>query len=123
MIVGLPELKRHLRLIVDDDDDDGSEDDVIAAISRAAEHQVSNWIGRPIYAAPADLPAAGSPDYAPGQIVADDAIRVSIKMLAARLYRFRDGEGSGADDAVPPASVRAMLSAHRVFVSRPGVQS
>ena len=109
MIIDLAEMKQHLR--VDGDD----EDLTISAISEAAQTQVANWIGRPIYARPDDLPAEGDPAYDRYQIVADNAVRVAIKMLADRMYTHRGGEGGSAEDAVPPMTVRGVLSGYRVF--------
>lgn len=109
MIIDLAEMKQHLR--VDGDD----EDLTISAINEAAQSQVANWIGRPIYAGPDDMPAEGDPGYDRFQIVADSAVRVAIKMLANRMYTHRGGEGGSAEDAVPPMTVRGLLSGYRVF--------
>lgn len=109
MIIDLAEMKQHLR--VDGDD----EDLTISAISEAAQSQVANWIGRPIYARLEDLPAEGDPEYDRFQMVADSGIRVAIKMLADRIYLHRGGEGGAAEDAVPPMTIRALLSGYRVF--------
>lgn len=111
MIVGLTELKAHLR--VDSDDEDMQ----IAIFGEAAEQQVRDWIGRPIYASAANMPALGAIGYDAHQMVADRAIVVSIMMIAERLYRERGGEGGAGEDAAPPASVRALLAGHRVFSS------
>lgn len=111
MIVALPDLKLHLRV----DPADTEEDSIIAAFGRAAELQVRNWIGRPIYASAVDLPAPGAPGYDRYQIVADEAITVAVKMLAERMYEDRGGEGGTSEDAVPPVTVRALLSGYRVF--------
>lgn len=111
MIVGLSELKAHLR--VDSDD----ENSLITAFGEAAEQQVRDYIGRPIYASAADMPAPGAIGYDAHQMVADRAVTVSIMMIADRLYRERGGEGGSNEDAVPPASVRALLAGHRVFSS------
>ncbi|SEN90626.1 uncharacterized phage protein (possible DNA packaging) [Paracoccus alcaliphilus] len=109
MIIDLAEMKQHLR--VDGDD----EDPTISAINEAAQSQVANWIGRPIYGHPDDMPAEDDPGYDRFQIVADSAVRVAIKMLAERMYTNRGGEGGSAEDAVPPMTVRALLSGYRVF--------
>lgn len=111
MIVGLTELKAHLR--VDSDDEDLQ----IAIFGEAAEQQVRDYLGRPIYRDAAAMPVAGATDYHPYQMAADRAIEVSIMMIAERLYRERGGEGGAEESAVPPASVRAMLAGYRVFSS------
>ncbi|QFQ87321.1 hypothetical protein F8A10_07720 [Paracoccus kondratievae] len=115
MIVSLADLKAHLRV----DPSNTEEDAVIAAIGRAAELQVQAWIGRPIYASAGYLPAMGAAGYNPDQIVADEAIRVAIKMLAERMYQVRGGEDGTAEDAVPPLTVRALLSSYRLFHPTP----
>lgn len=120
MIVGLPELKLHLR--VDESPEYTVEDALIRAYASAAETMVKNWIGRPFYAEAADLPAIGAPEYDADQIVADDAIRVAVKMMTERFYQNRGGEGGAAEDAVPPASVRALLAGHRIFARLPASQ-
>lgn len=109
MIVGLPEMKEHLR--VDSDD----EDSTIMALTRAAEVQVRNWLDRPIYAGKADMPAPDEEGYDVAQIQADEAIKVAIKLLTDRLYNNRSGDGGSSDDAVPPLGVRALLAGHRLF--------
>ncbi|QFG35316.1 gp6-like head-tail connector protein [Paracoccus pantotrophus] len=109
MIVPLPDLKDYLRVRRD------HEDETIAAIGESAELQVRNWIGRPIYASLADMPLPGAPGYSQYQMVADRAIMVAIMMLAERTYWQRGGEGGASEDAVPPATVRAILSGYRVF--------
>lgn len=109
MIVSLADLKLHLRV------DHGEEDNLISSYGLAAELQVQNWIGRPIYAASGDLPLETDASYSPYQMVADPAIIVAIKQLADRMYRQRGGEGDGQSDAVPPWTVRDLLSGYRVF--------
>lgn len=109
MIVGLTDLKAHLR--VDSDD----EDKQIAIFGEAAEQQVRDYLGRPIYRDAAAMPVAGATDYHPYQMVADRAIAVSIMMIADALYNNRGGVGTAEGDAVPPASVRALLAGHRAF--------
>ena len=109
MISDLPDLKTHLRV-------DGDEEDrQIAAYALAAERQIADWIGRPVYRFDAVLPVAGDARYHPDQMVADDAIRVSVMMMVDRMYHNRGGEGGSAEAATPPMSVRAMLAGHRVF--------
>lgn len=113
MIVGLPELKVHLRV-------DGSEEDMlIEACSEAAEEQVRGWLGRPVYEHESQMPLPGTAGHDPNQIVANAAIKIAVMMLAERLYSNRGGEGSGADNAVPPMSVRALLASLRVFYTLP----
>ena len=97
--------------------DSNDEDLLIATFGEAAEQQVRNWIGRPIYASAADMPAPGAIGYDAHQMVADHTVIVSIMMIAERLYRERGGEGGAGEDAAPPASVRALLAGHRVFSS------
>ena len=109
MITSLPELKEHLRVVGND------EDDVIASYAEAVEDQLSNWLGRPVYKNVDDLPALDDPAYTATQIVAPRAFLVCVMQLVTRIYEDRGGEGGGVDDAVPPASVRAMLSGYRVF--------
>lgn len=113
MIVGLPELKQHLRV------DGDHENYLIESIGRAAEQQVRDWIGRPFYESEALMPAEGSANFDPHQIVANSLITVSIKMLADRMYNNRGGEGMDAEAAVPPMSVRALLAGLRVFHRMP----
>ena len=109
MIVGLPELKAHLR--VDSDD----ENSLITALGEAAEQQVRHWLGRPLYSGESEMPLIGAPGYDRHQMVADRAVVVSIMMIADALYNNRSGTGGAEGDAVPPASVRALLAGHRVF--------
>ncbi|WP_052714501.1 head-tail connector protein [Paracoccus sp. S4493] len=124
MIVGLPELKGHLRT----DPNSTHEDALIAAYAEAAEQQIINWIGRPVYATEAELPAIGAPGYDPEQIVAPAAVRVAVLMMTDRFYTNRGaatsvthgGDGVSSDDAVPPPGVRALLAGLRVY-SRPPV--
>ena len=110
MICDLPDLKQHLR--VDGDHEDG----LIQSYALAAERQVADWIGRPFYRSVSDLPMADTPAWHPDQLVADEAIKVSVMMLTARIYEAdRAAAGDGIDPAVPPMSVRALLAGHRVF--------
>lgn len=109
MIVGLDEMKAHLR--IDHDDEDAT----VSAVSLAAEAQVRNWIGRQIYARSTDMPGPERPGYDPHQMVADEAIGVAIKQLGELMYTDRGGSGGSEDDAVPPRSIRALLSGYRVF--------
>lgn len=109
MIVGLAELKAHLR--VDSDD----ENLLVQTFGEAAEQQVRNWLGRPIYQRVSHMPAPGALAYDPHQMVADRAVVVAIMMIADALYHNRGGAGGSSEDAVPPASVRALLAGHRVF--------
>lgn len=109
MIVELTDLKAHLRVDYPD------EDELIIALGEAAEQEVRNWIGRPIYASPAELPAEGDPDYRRLQMVADRTIVVAIKMIVDLNYRNREGSGGSDDDAAPPRSVRSLLAGHRCF--------
>lgn len=109
MIVGLPELKTHLRV-------DGDEEDaLIQALSDAAEEQVQSWLGRPVHPDATALPPIGSAQYDSFQIVATPAVQVAIKMMVARMYEHRGGEGGPEEDAAPPLSVRALLAPLRVF--------
>lgn len=113
MIVGLADLKLHLRA-------DGNFDNaLIEAIGAAAEEEVREWIGRPVYETDAEMPAAGAPGYHPHQMHATPAIRVAVLMMAERIYRNRGGEGADAEAAVPPMSVRALLAGLRVFATLP----
>ncbi|MFC3568403.1 head-tail connector protein [Paracoccus simplex] len=113
MIVPLADLKAHLRV------DHDAEDWLIANIGLAAELRVRNWIGRPIYAATEDLPPATDPRYSRYQMVADQAIIVAIMQMADRMYQQRSGEGDSSGDAVPPWTVRDLLSGYRVFFPVP----
>lgn len=113
MIVSLLDLKSHLR--VDFDDDDG----VISSLAQAAELEISNWIGRPIYASTATLPLPADPQYSPVQIVATPAVLVAVKIMVSRMYENLSGEGNSSDDAVPLTSVRSLLSGLRVFHEAP----
>lgn len=109
MIVELAKLKAHLRV------DSNDENLLIQTFGEAAEQQVRHWLGRPIYSRAAEMPTIGATGYHPHQMVADNAVIVSIMMIADALYNNRGGSGSGSEDAVPPASVRALLAGHRVF--------
>ena len=109
MIVTLDDLKAHLRVSSDD------ENELIIGVGLAAQLQIENWIGRPIYASESDLPAESDPTYSPVQIVADATIIVAIKMLAYRIHEERGGEGGVTEEAVLPSSVRSLLSGVRVF--------
>ncbi|AZV00396.1 head-tail connector [Paracoccus phage vB_PthS_Pthi1] len=113
MIVPLADLKVHLRV------DHDAEDWLITNIGLAAELRVRNWIGRPIYAAAEDLPPATDPRYNRYQMVAGEAIIVAIMQLADRMYQQRSGEGDSQGDAVPPRTVRDLLSGYRVFFPAP----
>ena len=111
MIVGLDELKAHLRV------DSNDENLLIQTFGEAAEQQVRHWLGRPLYSRATEMPAIGAPGYDRHQMVADRAVVVSIMMIADALYNNRGGAGSAEGDAVPPASVRALLAGHRVFAA------
>lgn len=113
MIVALADLKLHLRV------DHDAEDLLIANIGLAAELRVRNWIGRPIYASTEDLPPVTDPLYNRYQMVADAAIIVAIMQLADRMYEQRGGDGGSQDDAIPPWTVRDLLSGYRVFFPEP----
>lgn len=109
MIVGSVELRQHLRV------DAGDEDQLLELLAFAAEQQVSSWIDRPLYSSETDLPIATAPGYHPNQIVATEAIKAAILMMAARLYMNREGTGDGMEDASLPMSVRALLAPYRFF--------
>lgn len=110
MIVDLADLKLHLRV------DGDEENSLITAYGQAAEARVRDWIGRPFYRSADDLPAPGSAEYDPYQIVADQRIRVAIMQLVGLMFGpNRSGQGAPADDAVPPQTVRDLLSGLRVF--------
>lgn len=109
MIVELADLKMHLRV------DSADEDRLIQSLGDAAELQIANWIGRPIYASSADLPGADDLKFDSNQIVANAAIIVAIKMTVDALYKNREGDGDTVSDAVPSTTVRALLSGYRVF--------
>lgn len=112
MIVGLPELKQHLRIDGDD------EDDVVLSLGMAAEQMIRSWLGRPVYADDQDMPLPDDPAYHPNQMRADNAVKVAIKMMTLRMHDpDRAGGGSVSEDAVPPLAVRALLSGHRVFMT------
>ena len=109
MIVGLADLRRHLRV------DDDEQDDLIIAYEGAAAQQVSHWIGRPVYGPEDVMPGPDDDRYHPSQMRADATIRVAIMQLVDRMFEDRHGEGGASEDAVPPMSVRAVLAPHRVF--------
>lgn len=113
MITDLPDLKRHLR--VDHDD----EDRVIAAYALAAEQQVQSWLGRPIYARAEDMPTPTAAGFNRYQMVAPEAVKVAIYQMADRMYHDRGGDGGPDAAAVPPMSVRGLLSDYRVFCEMP----
>lgn len=110
MIVGLDDLKAHLRVEAEEEDAD------IQSFGLAAEAQVRSWVGRPIYASHETLPAFGSSEYRSHQMHADEAVKVAIKLLAARMYAEDRAGGTAVEGAaVPPLAVRALLAGHRVF--------
>lgn len=112
MIVGLPELKRHLRIELDVDE----EDQLIASYGEAAATRVMQWIGRPVYATAAEMLQEGEPGYDRFQMVADQAIRVAIMKMVAQMYGpERAGNGAPDDDAVPSRDIRDLLSGHRIM--------
>lgn len=114
MIIDLAEMKQHLRV------DGDEEDSLITTYAEAAEARVRDWIGRPFYRSEADLPAPESAEYDPYQIVADQRVKVAIKQMVGLMFGpERSGQGAPGDDAVPPRSVRDLLSGLRVFFVEP----
>ena len=116
MIISLGDMRDDLRVTSD------AEDAQILSYMQAAQSMIEGWIGRPVYRSIEDLPLVGAPGYDPYQIVADGAIVVALKKLVNSMYdEERGASGSTSEDAVPPASVRALLARHRVFYRLPVV--
>lgn len=112
MIVGLPDLKRHLRIEPGVDE----EDPLIAGYGEAAATRVMQWIGRPVYATAAEMPQEGQPGYDRFQMVADKSIEVAIMKMVAQMYGpERAGNGGPDGDAVPSRDIRDLLSGHRIM--------
>lgn len=112
MIVGLFDLKRHLRVELEVDE----EDSLIAAYADAAATRVMQWIGRPVYATAAEMPEEGEPGFDRYQMVADLSIRVSIMKMVAQMYGPDRASVGGSDgDAVPSRDIRDLLSGHRIM--------